>query len=87
MNREFEILNEKLNNIYNEILYLRQDFEKSKYEQEKKTLEYKLENAQEELERHKENIRFIFENIEEKGKYFRSIQERFPKEEVSCERL
>ena len=81
MNREYEILNEKLDYMFQEIMWLRNDLAKIEFDRTKKELEYKLEDAKDKLERHKEDARWIMENLDERRKYFESIRNRFPKEE------
>ena len=83
MSRDYEILNEKIDYIFEELMWLRSDFEKKEYERVEKELKYKVENAQEELDRHKENLRWQFENLDERRRYFRTIKDRFPvREEI-----
>ena len=78
MNRDYEILNEKIDYIFEELMCLRSDFIKKEYERVEKELKYKVENAEEELNRHKQDIRWIFENLDERRKYYTSIKDRFP---------
>lgn len=87
MNREFEILNEKLNMLFEEIMWLRRDFQKEKYEKEIKELEYKAKNAQDEINYKKDDSRFIFERIDDRMKHFRNVEFNFPKNEMTCERV
>ena len=82
MNRDYEILNEKIDYIFEELMWLRSDFIKKEYERVEKELKYKVENAEEELNRHKQDIRWIFENLDERRKYYKSIKDRFPVREV-----
>lgn len=82
MNKEFEILNTKLNAIFEEIMWLRYDFQREKYEKETKELEYKIKDAQDNLEKHKENARFSFENFDEKRRSFERINNMYPVEEM-----
>lgn len=82
MNREFEILNEKLNVLFEELMWLRRDFQRNKYERECKELEYKIKNDQDDLERYKDNARFEFEHFDERQRSFRGITKMYPVEEV-----
>ena len=84
MNREFEILNEKLNIIFEELMWLRRDFKREKYEKEVKELEYKAKNAQDEINYKKDDSRFLFERIDESMNHFRTAELRFPKNEMNC---
>lgn len=87
MNREFEILNEKLNIIFEELMWLRRDFQKEKHEKEVKELEYKAKDAQKELEYRKDDTRFLFERIDERTNHFRNIERNFPRNDMTCERV
>lgn len=87
MNREFEILNEKLNILFEELMWLRKDFQKEKNEKEIKELEYKAKDAQKELEYRKDDSRFIFERVDERMRHFRNIECNFPKNEETWERV
>lgn len=78
MEREIEILNEKIDYIFEELMWLKSDFIKKEYERVEKELKYKVENAQEELDRHKQDIRWTFENLDERRNYYRTIKDRFP---------
>ena len=82
MNREFEILNEKLNTIFEEIMWLRQDFQREKFEKERKELECKVKNAQDELKYKTEDRRFVAERLDDSRNQFRNINNMFPKEDV-----
>lgn len=85
MNREFEILNEKLNMLFEEIMWLRRDLQKEKYEKEIKELEYKAKNAQDEINYKKDDSRFLFERIDDRMKHFRNVECNFPKNEIPLE--
>ena len=85
MNREYEILNRKLDVLFEELMWLRHDFQKEKYEKEIKELEYRVKTAQDELNYRKEDNRFHFEQIDEKRRYFRKIEQEFPKNEEPVE--
>jgi hypothetical protein len=78
MNRDYEILNEKLDYMFEELMWLRSDFEKKEFERVEKELKYKLEDAQHDLERHKQDARWIMENLDERRKYYKTIKDRFP---------
>lgn len=82
MNREFEILNEKLNVLFEELMWLRRDFQRNKYERESKELEYKIKNDQDDLDRYKDNARFVFEQFDERQRNFRGITKMYPVEEM-----
>ena len=84
MEREIEILNEKIDYMFEELMMLKDYVLREEYERQEKTLEYKVEEAQHNLDRHKENLRWQFENLDERRRYFRTIKDRFPKvEEVN----
>lgn len=85
MNREFEILNTKLNVLFEELMWLRHDFQKEKYEKEIKELEYKVKNAQDELNYRKEDNRFLFERLDESRRRFDMIERQFPRIEEHVE--
>lgn len=78
MNKDYEILNEKIDYMFEEIMILKKGLLRQDYEKTEKELKYKLEEAQHELDRHKENLRWQFENLDERRKYFRTIKDRFP---------
>lgn len=78
MNRDLEILSEKIDYIFEELMRLKDGLLRQEYERQEKTLEYKLEEAQHSLDRHKENLRWQFENLDERRKYYRSIHNIFP---------
>ena len=78
MEREIEILNEKIDYMFEEIMRLKDGLLRQEYERQEKTLEYKVEEAQHNLDRHKENLRWQFEDLDERRKYFRTIHNRFP---------
>ena len=82
MNREFNILNTKLNVLFEELMWLKKDFQRATFEREKKELEYKVKNAQDELNCFKDNQRFIFERLDEARDRFHRIEYEFPKEEL-----
>ena len=77
MSKEFEILNTKLNVLFEELMCLRRDFQKEKYEKEIKELEYKVKNAQDELNYKKEDNRFLFERIDDSRRRFEQIERDF----------
>lgn len=83
MNREFEILNRKLEIMFEELMWLRRDFQREKYEKEIKELEYKVKKAQDELNCFEDNQRFIFERLDEARDRFHRIEYEFPKEELA----
>ena len=62
-------------------MWVRNDLAKIEFDRTKKELEYKLEDAKEKLERHKEDIRWVMENLDERRKYYRNIRNNFPREE------
>lgn len=74
MNKEFEILSAKLNILFDELMWLRRDFQRDKLEKEIKELEYKVKNAQDELNYKKEDNRFIFERIDERISQFKNVE-------------
>ena len=73
--------------VIEEIMWLRRDFQKEKYEKEIKELEYKAKNAQDEINYKKDDSRFIFERIDDRMNHFRTAELRFPKNEMTCERV
>ena len=81
MNREYAILNEKLDTIFDEVMWLRNDLAKIEFDRTKKGLEYKLEEAEDKLKRHKEDAKWIMKNLDERGTYYRNIRNNFPREE------
>lgn len=83
MNREFNILNTKLNVLFEELMWLKKDFQRETFEREKKELEYKVKKAQDELNCFKDNQRFIFERLDEARDRFHRIEYEFPKEELA----
>ena len=92
MEREIEILNEKLDYIFEEIMSLKQGLTRDMYEREQKELKNKLETAEWDLNNHREDLRWRMENLDERRKYYSSIRDRFPKicgpvEENHIERL
>lgn len=87
MNREFEILNEKLNIIFNELEELRRDFYREISEKDVKKLEYEAKRAQEEVENRKSCVRFDFERLGEIERGFRNIEYRFPRNDMTCEKV
>lgn len=87
MNREFEILNRKLNIIYEEIMEMKEVFKLEKSFKEIKELECEAENIEEKIKRSKEEQRWQMENISERKKWFENVEKIFPKEEVAVEML
>jgi predicted nucleic acid-binding Zn-ribbon protein len=82
MERELEILNEKLDYIYTEIMSLKEGLTRTTFEREEKELKYKVENAQEKLDMHKDHLKWQLEDIDERRKSYRSVRDRFPKNEI-----
>ena len=87
MEREFEILNEKLDYMYEEILRLEEEFIRLGFEREEKELKCKVENAQSHLDMHKDHFRWQHEDLDERRKTFRSARDRFPKVETFVEHI
>lgn len=87
MNREFEILNRKLTIIYEEIMEMKELFKVERNSKKIKELEYELENTKEKIDHTKEDQKWQLENISERKKWFRDIDDLFPKEEVAVEML
>lgn len=79
MEREIEILNEKLDYMFEEIMRLREDFQRKEYETGEKELKYKVEDAQSHLDMHNDHFRWQHEELDERRKAFRSVRDRFPK--------
>jgi hypothetical protein len=80
MNREFEILNRKLDLIYEELMLFESAYRHNKADEKTKELEYKAESAQGELEYAKSENKFINERIEERARFFRNVEEIFSRE-------
>lgn len=78
MNREFEILNRKLDLIYEELMLFERAYRHNIADEKTKELEYKAENAQGELEYAKGENRFINERMDERTKFYREIETIFP---------
>lgn len=87
MNREFEILNRKLDMIFDEIIWLKKDLEQEKCIKECKELENELKYRQSELEDRKGSLRFRCENYDLTRREFQNIERCFPKTEMNCERV
>lgn len=87
MNREFEILNRKLDLIYEEIMEMKEIFKIERNSKKIKELEYELESTKENIDRTREEQKWQLENISERKKWFRDIDDLFPKEEVAVEKL
>lgn len=88
MEKEFEILNRKLDMLFDEIIWLRTDIEQTKSEQEIKVLENEVKYSQSRLEDRKMSSMFRYENHEASRNQFRKIErdinkyhERVDKEE------
>lgn len=78
MNREFEILNRKLDLIYEELMLFERAYRHNITDEKTKELEYKVENAQGELEYAKSENKFINERMDERTKFYREIETMFP---------
>ena len=92
MEREIQILNEKLDYMFQEIMNLKEGLIRTTFEKEEKELKYGVENAQEKLDMHKQHLRWQLEDLDERRKAFRGVRDRFPKicgpvEENHIERL
>lgn len=87
MEREFEILNEKLDYMFEEIMNLKEGLTRTTFEREEKELKYKVENAQEKLDMHKQHLRWQQEGLVERRKAFRNVRDRFPKVETFVEHI
>lgn len=88
MEREIEILNEKLDYIFEELMSLKQGLTRDMYEREQKELKNKVETAEWDLNNHRDDLRWRMENLDERRKYYSSIKDRFPVREVNhIERL
>ena len=59
MNREFEILNRKIDLIYEELMLFERAYQHNKADEKTKELEYKAESAQDDLEYAKSENKFI----------------------------
>lgn len=77
MNKEFKILNKKLDVLFDELLWLRRDLQRDKTEKEIKELEYKVKDSQKDLEFKKEDSRFFHERIDERRRFFMNIEREF----------
>ena len=73
MNKEFDILNRKLDMIFDEIIWLRKDVEYEKHMRERKELEGELKYCQSRLDDRKESLRFICENYDSTRNCFKNI--------------
>ncbi len=80
MNREFEILNRKLDLIFEELMLFERAYRHKVAEEKIKELEYKLETAQDELEYAKEEKSFINDRMDDRTKFFREVETMFPEE-------
>ena len=80
MNREFEILNEKLNIIFEELINLRGAFLHDANKREIKELEYKVKDAKHELEYQKDNHRFENKYLDDRRNWFMDTNNRFHKD-------
>jgi len=80
MNREFEILNEKLNIIFDELINLKRDFLHDTKKKKIKELEYKVEDTKCELERQKDNHRFEEKYLSDRRNWFMDTNNRFHKD-------
>lgn len=78
MNREFEILNRKLDLIYEELMLFERAYRNNKADEKTKELEYKVKNAQVELECAKSENKFINERMDERTELYRKIETMFP---------
>lgn len=78
MNREFEILNRKVDLIYEELMLFERAYQHNITDEKTKELEYKAENAQGELEYAKSENKFINERMDERTKFYREIETMFP---------
>lgn len=81
MEREIQILNEKLDYMFQEIMNLKEGLIRTTFEKEEKELKYGVENAQEKLDMHKQHLRWQLEDLDERRKAFRSVRDRFPRVE------
>ena len=79
MEREFEILNEKLDYMFEEIMSLKEGVIRLGFEREAKELKYKVEDAQSHLDMHKDHFKWQQEDLDERRKVFRSVRDRFPR--------
>lgn len=88
-NREFEILNRKLDMLFDEIIWLRKDLEQTKNEQEMKVLENEVKYSQSKLEDRRMSMIFRCENHDATRNQFRRIESDFiqPKVEEHVEML
>lgn len=73
MSKEFEILNQKLNLMYQEILELRIDFREVECEAKIKRLEYEFKEGESRINNTKDNIKYFHENIDRQKERFRKI--------------
>ena len=85
MEREIEILNEKLDYMFEEILSLKEGLARITFEREIKELKYKVEDAQSHLDMHKDHFKWQQEDLDERRKAFRSVRNRFPRIEGPVE--
>ena len=79
--KEFEILNEKMNMIFEDLIHLREDFDHYKQEMKERSLECKFEDAQHELNWARENRDRIIDYYKDvKNNYYnieRNVNDRY----------
>lgn len=80
--KEFEILNSKLDAIFDEIVRIREDFDHYKQENKERSLECKFEDAKQELDWSRENRDRIINYYKEVKNNYNAI-ERNVKERVT----
>ena len=85
MNREFEILNRKLEVLFEELMWLRRYFQRERYDRERKALKYEVENSQDKLKRFEEEQRYIYEREEDVLRKFHNIDNLFLNNGTACE--
>lgn len=78
--KEFEVLNKKMNLMYEEIMALVEDFKNETLKRDKIKIEAELENAQSKLNGLHRTGEYVFENILERKKQFKDIDYKFMKE-------
>lgn len=70
-NKEFEILNRKMNLMYEEIIALIENFQRETFKQEKEIAKIELENAQSNLNSLYKRKEYFYDDITERKKQFK----------------
>ena len=87
MNKEYRILNEKLNIIFEEMMQLKEAYRKEKTLKEIKELECKLDDIKNEIERRKEDDRFESDMVHSRMQYFRGTEQVYSEPKETMEQI